>query len=134
MVKGSLRIEVERHVNKSGSLLAVYKDVLPFEVQHIFSVKSGDGKVRGHHAHRRTHQALFCLSGSIIVSLYDGTEEASITLVDGGAGLLVPPMVWSSQTYSTSDSVLLVLCDHIYDESDYIREMSDFLKLCGGDI
>ena len=45
-------------------------------------------------------------------------------------GLYIPPMVWASQHEYTEETKLLVFASQFYDPDDYIRDYSEFLKLC----
>ena len=58
----------------------------------------------------------------------DGSSTSLYVLDKPNFGLLVLPRVWAEQTYLCDDSVLTVLCDKPYDESDYIRDYQDFLE------
>lgn len=42
--------------------------------------------------------------------------------------LLTPPGIWAEQTYLEKDTTLMVACDALYDEADYIRDYEEFLK------
>jgi dTDP-4-dehydrorhamnose 3,5-epimerase-like enzyme len=107
-------------VEERGDLLPIDLDTLPFPPRRLFVVRGAPpGTVRGGHAHRRGEQLLVRLSGSIRVEVRRGSESDSVDLGDSGTGLLVPPGVWSSQTYLTADAALLVLCSHPYDPADY---------------
>ena len=35
-------------------------------------------------------------------------------------------MIWAQQTYGDPNTVLLVLCDEKYQESDYLRNFEEF--------
>ena len=43
-------------------------------------------------------------------------------------GIYIPKMVWKEMYAFSSDSVLLVLSNEHYDESDYIRDYEAFLR------
>lgn len=101
---------------------------VPFPIVRIFAVTAVEaGKQRGHHAHRALTQLLICVSGRIEVTVDDGQDRKVIVLDHLAQALLVPPGIWAEQTYGDSDTVLLVLCDQPYDESDYIRDYDEFL-------
>lgn len=98
----------------------------PFEIKRVFWVYGvREGDIRGLHAHKNSKQILICLNGSIAVTCDDGTRRTESILDSPRIGLYIPPMIWSEQIYS-KDSVLLVLSDSYYDESDYIREYQQF--------
>ena len=43
--------------------------------------------------------------------------------------LYIPEMIWDEQIYTSSDSVLLVLANTLYDTSDYIEDYEEFRRL-----
>lgn len=63
--------------------------------------------------------------------LTDGTGRRQVTLRPDGVGVLVPPFVWSSLVFDHADTALIVICDELYDETDYIRNWREFLRLKG---
>ncbi len=104
-------------------------DHVPFAVKRCFVVQpSGPGTLRGNHAHRACSQFLVCLSGQIDVAVDDSKAKAVHELRGPSHALLVPPGIWCSQTYKTSDAVLLVLCDQVFSEADYIRDYDVFVR------
>ena len=100
----------------------------PFAIERVFSVRASAGATRGRHAHRQCTQFLTCASGAIEIMCDDGSDRATYLLERPDRGLLVPKGIWAEQTYRTEGAVLLVLCDRAYDEADYIRDYSEFLK------
>lgn len=103
---------------------------IPFDIKRIFYVYGvHDQDDRGKHAHYETKQILICLQGKIEVTVDDGYMRKKITLDKKNQAVLVPEMIWDEQTYYTKDSILLVLCNTHYDESDYINDYDEFKKL-----
>lgn len=90
----------------------------------VFNV--GSRHVRGEHAHLECTQILVALHGSLKVLLDDGFWKSEISLSGPTCALLIPPMVWSSQFSFSPGAVLGVFASHVYDESDYIRNYSEF--------
>lgn len=119
-------------INENG-LLCVYegeKDI-PFAVRRIFTVSAKQGDVRGMHAHKRCKQLLVCAFGKIRVGCDVGLERYEFELNGPSSGLLIPGGVWSFQEYLVDNSVLMVFCDHLYEESDYIRDFEEYKKHIG---
>jgi dTDP-4-dehydrorhamnose 3,5-epimerase-like enzyme len=114
------------------SLLAVATcgTQIPFPVRRAFLVRAdADGVKRGEHAHRRLHQFLICVAGEVEVLVDNGSEKQRHLLNSMERGLHVPPFVWAEQFYRRKGTVLLVLCDAPYDESDYVRDYGDFIRM-----
>lgn len=108
-------------------------DHIPFPVKRFFLVHdTPTGCKRGAHAHRHLLQCLICVKGAVIVSLDNGTEKGTVTLSSPDEGLVLDPMVWSDQEYVKPGSVLLVLASEEYDESEYVRDYSEFRSLVHG--
>ena len=97
-----------------------------FELKRVFTVYGENKEVRGGHAHKKCTQILICIKGIVNVNI-DGQKK--IVLSNPAIGLKIPPLTWSSQSYHTDESILMVLCDNKYDESDYIRSYSEYLKI-----
>jgi len=104
-----------------------FVDQVPFSPQRYFLVFDVPGKeVRGEHAHRRCHQFLVCLRGSVSVVVDDGTTSEEVLLNEPNVGLHVPPMVWAIQYRYSADALLLVFASEHYDAADYIRDYGEF--------
>lgn len=114
-----------------GSLVAIEaSDTIPFEVQrvyYIFNTKSG--VARGFHAHHQLQQLAVCVSGKCRMVLDDGQTKEEAWLDSPNKGLLIGDMIWREMNDFSDDCVLLVLASEHYDESDYIRDYDEFLKV-----
>jgi dTDP-4-dehydrorhamnose 3,5-epimerase-like enzyme len=121
------QIELPRYSADNGDLVVVEGAVhIPFGIVRLFTVHAAAGAIRGQHAHRSCAQFLTCPSGCVEVVCFDGLRSANYVLDQPHIGLLIPPGIWSQQSYLKPDTVLSVLCDRHYDEDDYIRELQQF--------
>lgn len=103
---------------------------VPFAVNRYFVVfEVPSAETRGAHAHRRCHQFLVCLKGSVAFVADNGEKRQEITLDRPDIGLYLPPMIWGVQYKYSADAMLLVLASDYYDNSDYIRDYEEFLTL-----
>lgn len=101
---------------------------LPFAIArafYVYGVHPGD--LRGQHAHRACHQFLICVHGSVTVTCDDGKAKKTFELNSPLVGLHIPPTIWAEQRYATSETMLMVLADRLFDENDYIRDYAAFL-------
>ncbi len=106
---------------------------IPFEVKRFFMVHNVPSReVRGEHAHKKLHQFLFCLNGSLSVVVDDGSKRMEIPLLPMEVGIHIPPKVWSIQYKYSKDAVLGVFASDFYDEKDYIRDYGEFKKYIKG--
>lgn len=128
-----LQISLPHYSEDNGDLVVMEGMInVPFQIARVFVVRAPDGAVRGQHAHRACTQFLTCPQGVIEVECDDGLLKASFTLDHPNIGLLVPPSIWSQQTYNGKSAALTVLCDRPFDEDDYIRDYDEFLAFRRG--
>ena len=95
---------------------------------------TGEGVVRGYHAHKTLQQILVCIHGSCKIRLDNGKEKKVVPLEKPYEGLYVSNSMWREMFDFSPDAVLMVLASDFYDESDYIRNYDEFLeyvKNCG---
>lgn len=107
-----------------------YDEGLPWKPQRMFVIYDApQAELRGYHAHVSTHQCLVCVKGIVNVLLDNGVDRREITLDSPNKSLLIPPMVWSSQTYVERDSILVVLASEKHISENYIHDYSHFVEL-----
>ncbi len=102
---------------------------IPFKFQRVFylyDVPGGDS--RAGHALKTCHQFIIAISGSFDVILFDGRDKQRYHLNRSYYGLYLPPLIWRELDNFSSGSVSLVLASEYYDEKDYFRDYSIFLK------
>ena len=114
-----------------GDLMAAdFTRQIPFPVNRAFFVTNVPSHhVRGEHGHKKCHQLLVCLQGSVMVSADNGRERDQWLLESPKLGLHIQPKVWASQYHYSQNSVLAVFASHAYDPADYLRDYEDFLNL-----
>lgn len=125
------RLTVARDMRGSLAVAEFERDV-PFAVRRsffVFDVPSRE--TRGEHAHRRCHQFLVALRGSVAVVADDGRARAEFVLDTPSLGLHLPPLVWGIQYKYTPDALLAVFASEHYDPADYIRDYDAFLQSVG---
>lgn len=121
-------VDLRAVIEENGTLVAAEASHLSFEVARVFAVTAvAAGERRGEHAHKQLNQLLVCLSGVIEVVVDDGEQRQTVTLDSPSRALHLPPGIWAEQTYGGPTTVLMVLCDRPYEESDYIRDYQEFL-------
>lgn len=127
---GAKIVPLKQAIDLRGSLIAAENEgEIPFPVKRFFVVYDvPSSESRGAHAHRRCHQFLVALGGSVKVALSDGKQTDKVNLSSPKFGLYIPPMVWGVQYDYEPSTSLLVLASEPYDERDYIREYESFLE------
>jgi hypothetical protein len=103
---------------------------VPFDIRRVYYLYDvPGGSERGGHAHKELHQLIVAMSGSFDVVLDDGTSKKRFHLNRSYHGLYVCPMIWRELDNFSSGSVCMVLASNQYDESDYYRDYSEFMKV-----
>ena len=114
-----------------GSLVALEGEKsVPFAIQrvyYLFGTKLGVS--RGFHAHQKLQQVAVCVTGRCRMVLDDGRQRDEVWLDSPNQGLFIGNMVWREMHDFSPDCVLLVLASEHYDETDYIRNYDEFLRL-----
>jgi dTDP-4-dehydrorhamnose 3,5-epimerase-like enzyme len=128
-------IPLQAHGDDRGSLIALEEENnIPFEIKRVYYMfNTRDGVRRGLHAHRKLKQVAIAVRGSCRFVLDDGVERVEILLDNPGQGLLIDSCVWREMYDFSKDCVLMVLANSHYDESDYIRDYDDFLRIAKHD-
>ena len=128
-------ITLNRNHHANGNLTAVNNGIdLPFNIERTFYIYDVPGGAeRGGHSHYTCNEFIIAISGSFDVTVDDGTNQFTYTLNRPYQGLLVVPGIWRTLQNFSSGSVCLALASHHFDEDDYVREYSDFIKLKSSD-
>jgi hypothetical protein len=74
---------------------------------------------------------MICLTGAVNIVCQDGTKQKTFVLDRRDLALLVPPGLWNTVEFRQTGSVLVVLCDRLYEADDYIRDYNQFLSFRG---
>lgn len=121
-------INIPKIQDPRGNLAVIENGTIPFEIKRVYYLYDvPSGSQRGGHAHKKLSQFLIALSGSFDVLLQDRNgNKTKITLNKPNEGLLIPNMIWRELENFSSGSVCLVVASEVYDESDYIRDLSEF--------
>ena len=124
-------LKLKKISEKNGELTIIEKNTInfPFKISRVFHVHAKTISQRGNHAHKKCSQLLICNSGKIEVECTNGKEVKKHLLDNSNYGLLIQPMIWSTQNYLMDNTILTVICSHLYEEDDYIRDYREYLKI-----
>lgn len=101
---------------------------VPFQIERVYYLYDvPSGSVRAGHAHKALQQLMLPISGSFDVKLFDGQRWETATLNRPNRGLYIGPGIWREIENFSSGAFCVVLASLRYDETDYYREMDDFL-------
>ncbi|MEG2039986.1 MAG: FdtA/QdtA family cupin domain-containing protein [Hafnia sp.] len=114
-----------------GSLVALEGEkTVPFAIRRVYYLLGTKlGISRGFHAHKKLQQVAVCVTGRCRMVLDDGQGREEVWLNSSTKGISLPPMVWHEMHDFSPDCLLLVLASENYDETDYIRDHEEFLRL-----
>jgi len=123
-------IELPKVHNRAGNITPIHgNENIPFNIQRIYYLYDvPGGEIRGGHAHYKLEQLIVAASGSFDVILDDGKNKKTVTLNRPNYGLYITPGIWRDLLNFSSGAVLLVLASLPYDEKDYMRDYSEFIK------
>ena len=116
--------------DERGSLVSLEGNKsVPFDIKRVYYIfGTKEGISRGFHAHRNLKQVAVCVIGSCRFILDNGNQRDEVVLDKSTTGLLIDNLIWREIYDFSPDCVLMVLASKHYDENDYIRSYSDFLK------
>jgi len=123
-------IELPKIADPRGNLTFVEGGKhVPFDIQRVYYLYDVPGGAeRGGHAHKALHQLIIAMSGSFDVVLDDGAAKKRVHLNRSYNGLYVCPMIWRELDNFSSGAVCMVLASNKYDEDDYFRDYSAFMR------
>lgn len=124
-------VELPKFLDARGNLsFAEQNNHIPFEIKRTYWIYDvPGGEARGGHAFRQNQEFIIALSGSFDVVVDDGYRKKIFTLNRSYYGLYVPAGLWREMNNFSTNSLALEFGSKHYNESDYIRENADFLKL-----
>ena len=114
-----------------GSLISIEEGYnAPFDIKRVYYIfDTKKGVERGFHAHINLKQMAIVVKGSCTFVIDDGNKRVDIKLTTPNEGLFMEGLLWREMKDFSSDCVLIVLASEHYDENDYIRDYSNFLKV-----
>ena len=117
--------------DERGKLVVIEGGItIPFEIKRVFYIYDSDRDViRGRHANRISDFVLVNVAGQSKLRLTDGHEEFVTELNRPMMGVYIPRMIWKDMYDFSEDSVLLVLASTHYDNSEYIRDYDEYIRL-----
>lgn len=103
---------------------------IPFEIKRTYWIYDvPGGETRGGHAFKEQKELIIVLSGSLDVVVFDGHEEKKFSLNRSYYGLYIPNGLWRHMENFATNTLALVVSSTSFDESDYIRNKDEFIKL-----
>lgn len=98
-----------------------------FEARRVYFLTDlPEGARRGAHAHKTLKQCFVCLRGSVTLEITKGDFRSVLELNDYRRAAVLESGCWLDLRSFSKDALVLVLASREYDESDYIRDFSEF--------
>lgn len=103
---------------------------IPFPIKRVFFITKSDTNLpRGFHAHKKTKIVVFCIQGSLRITLDNGKKRETVILDRSDTGIFIDTMIWHEMRDYQPDTIQLVIASTTFDEKDYIREYSVYLSI-----
>lgn len=130
-VKDVRIVELPKFLDARGNLSFVEQNNhIPFEIKRTYWIYDvPGGEERGGHAFKENKEFIVALSGAFDVIVDDGENKKTFTLNRSYYGLFVPAGLWRTMENFSTNSFALEFGSIHYDEQDYIRKYSEYLKL-----
>lgn len=127
-------------LKKIGSVklgyLSVIDDIddIDFPIKRVYYTYGveEDG-LRGNHAHKKLQQVIWCPFGCIEITVDNGNSKTVYLLDTPDKALVIPGKLWLTLQWKQAGSVLCAAVSDYFDEEDYIRDYSQYLKYVGID-
>lgn len=112
------------------NLAVAQKPDVPFAIKRVYYIyNTKNNESRGFHAHRKTQQILFCLSGSVRVVVETKEGRSECFLNDPSEGVFLDSLAWHEMHDMDESTILLILASDEYNEADYIRDYQQFKEI-----
>ena len=121
-------INLQLNKDNRGSLYSLNE--LPFSISRIFLLNDlTNNSTRGGHAHHQLQEILICLEGYFDLLLVDKKVRTKIRVNKNlSKGYIIPPNNWRELSNFSSNCLVLSLCSHPLNETDYIRDFNEFIN------
>ncbi len=103
---------------------------LPFAIKRVYYMfDTSPDEPRGFHAHKELEQLVIAIDGACEFVLDDGKSKESVWLNRPDFGLYIGKNMWREMRNFSYGCKLMILASDYYDESEYIRDYTEFLDI-----
>ena len=124
-------IQLPKIIDPRGNLTYIQNpNQIPFKIQRVFwTYDVPGGEKRGGHAFRKQEEVIIALSGSLdVIVVNEKGENTKFSLNRSYFGLYLPPSTWRQLVNFSTNSLVLHLSSSKFDESDYVRDLTQFME------
>ena len=116
-------------LDKRGNLSVIESENhIPFIIKRTYLIYDvPGGEVRGGHAFIEQKEMIVALSGSLDIIVFDGVKEEKFSLNRSYQGLYIPNGLWRHMENFATNTLVLVISNTLYNETDYNRNKKQFL-------
>jgi len=122
-------VELPKILDERGNLSFLEGDRhIPFAIKRTYWIYDvPGGEQRGGHAFKEQQEVIIALSGSLDVVVTDGVNEKLFSLNRSYYGLYIPNGLWRRMENFSTNSLVLVLSNTLYSETDYIHDYDEYI-------
>lgn len=103
---------------------------IPFDIKRVYYIYDTlPEQDRGMHAHKELEQVIVAMDGACTFVLDDGKNREEVVLNRPDIGLYIGKNMWREMKNFSYGCKLMVLASTHYDESEYIRDYDEFLRI-----
>jgi dTDP-4-dehydrorhamnose 3,5-epimerase-like enzyme len=103
---------------------------IPFKIKRTYWIYDvPGGETRGGHAFKEQKEVIIVLSGSLDVVIFDGVKEEKISLNRSYHALYISNNLWRHMENFSTNAVVMIVSNTLFDENDYIRDIEKFKTL-----
>lgn len=125
------KVRLNIHNDDRGSLIAINQ--IPFCAKRQFFISNvPENAIRGNHFSKSSSFLYVVVKGKCKVELDNGVEKETVELSEG-EGFLFYSKIWMRIFDFKRNTILCVLSDREYEDSDYISDYEEFLRIVRND-
>ncbi|MDA9339399.1 FdtA/QdtA family cupin domain-containing protein [Polaribacter sp.] len=123
-------VSLPKILDKRGNLSVIESENhVPFSIKRSYLIYDvPGGEVRGGHAFVEQKEMIIALSGSLDIIVFDGKKESKFSLNRSYQGLYIPNGLWRHMENFATNTLVLVICNTVYNENDYIRNKKVYIN------
>ena len=124
-------IQLKKIGSEELGYLSVIDDIddIDFPIKRVYYTYGveEDG-LRGNHAHKKLQQVIWCPFGCIEITVDNGNSKTVYLLDTPDKALVIPGKLWLTLQWKQAASILCAAVSDYFDEEDYIRDYSQYIK------
>ena len=130
MKKNIKIIDFQVNEDDRGVLVIMeHEKEIPFTPARIFySYNVAGDKSRANHANINSEFLMIAVAGSVTIDIDDGKNKTTYVLDDPKKGLYIPNLTWKSMYNFSSNAVIMVVTNTLYDKNEYIWDYNEFIQ------